>query len=100
MSGVGVRVESCSDHFELSSETNVVSFAGALEAAAGVRREIVSTRLMAELEIRLERMWEPCARRVVSGGFTCDLRILEEQDRELTTMPVHPISAAFVILAL
>ena len=58
-SGVGLRDDSWAAHLLLSSETNVVSLAGASEAAGGVRREIVSMRLTPVLEIRLVRMWEP-----------------------------------------
>ena len=58
--GVGVRAASSEGHLDVSGETKVVSFAlGAPPAAAGVRREIVSTRVTDGLARRLLRMWPP-----------------------------------------
>jgi hypothetical protein len=58
--GVGVRAWSCAPQVAVSPETKVVSLlCGASPATLGVRREMVSTRLTAGLERRLERMWDP-----------------------------------------
>lgn len=59
--GGGVRQESSLAQRLVSLEIKVVSLAcGAADAAAGVRREIVSTREIAGFARRVLRMWLPC----------------------------------------
>lgn len=66
MLGVGDREESWPAQVAVSPETKLVSLAGGVSpVTGGVRREIVSTRVTAGLEIRLVRIWEPC--------WLCDL---------------------------
>lgn len=68
ISGVGERDESFSDQDSVLSETKVVSFVcGDPVAAWGVRREIVSTRLMLGLDKRLVRICEPYRQGMVSA---------------------------------
>lgn len=59
ISGVGVSEVSSEAHFVVSGSTKVVSFVCAWLAAAGVRREMVSTRLMDGWLRRVVRMWLP-----------------------------------------
>lgn len=59
ISGVGVSELSSEAHLEVSASTKVVSFVCAWLAAAGVRREMVSTLLMDGWLRRVVRMWLP-----------------------------------------
>lgn len=59
--GGGLREVSWDAQWEVSFEMKVVSLAcGASEAAAGVRREMVSTRETEGLLRRALRIWDPC----------------------------------------
>lgn len=60
MPGVGVREESWLAQVAVSADTKLVSLAGGEPpAAGGVRREMVSTRVIEEFAMRLVRMWDP-----------------------------------------
>lgn len=61
MEGAGLSEASCEDQVVVSFEMKVVSFAcGAVDAACGERREIVSILEMPGFAIRALRMWLPC----------------------------------------